>query len=433
MAMRKTRLVHRFFARVLVFSFIIDPVALSPVRAASHQSPRLAASSPTLASWGSGGLNKRSLPVGEAAALHRSPAVAHAAAPVPKAAARLALLAGSTSLFQPTELAGAGGSVATTSVSGSISMGPQAMEGDLKLSPGAILKAGYDFTIPGTHPEDTVQFTSANVTFQPLCVSGGSSAGTLVVPLADTRITVPQNSTAWYPSGNQKDPSVYQGSISVPELCGGGQITLKKGGTFTAILQASDTSHTVNVRWHYSANGSSGSWSGTKTFTPATLAINTAPVVNAGPDQAIDFPPGNASLHGTATDDGLPIGALAISWSKVSGPGNVTFTPSDAGETTASFAAAGTYILRLTADDSKLSASDDVTVVASNANAPPQVSAGPDQDITLPVQTVALAGEASDDGRPVGATLTTTWTVVSPLGAPVVFGNAHAAATSATS
>jgi hypothetical protein len=259
MAMRKTRLVHRFFARVLVFSFIIDPVALSPVRAASRQSPALAAPSPTLASWGHGGFNQRSLPVGaQATALHRPPAAAHAAAPVPKAAARLALLASSPSLFQPTELAGAGGSIATTSVQGSISMGPQAMEGDLKLSPGAILRAGYDFTIPGTHPEDTVQFTSANATFQPLCVSGGSSAGTLVMPLADTRITVPQNSTAWYPSGDQKDPSVYQGSISVPDLCGGGQITLKNGGTFTAILQASDTSQTVNVRWHYSANGKLG-------------------------------------------------------------------------------------------------------------------------------------------------------------------------------
>src|SRR6266536_295880 len=179
MAMRKTPLVHRFFARVLVFSFIIDPVAMSPLRAASRQSPGHAAPSPTLASARSGGFNQRSLPVGaQATALHRPPAFAHAAAPVPMALAKSALLAGSTSLFQTAESAGTGTSGATTSASGSISMGPQAMQGDLKLSPGAILKAGYDFTIPGTHPEDTVQFTSANVTFQPLCVSGGSSAGT---------------------------------------------------------------------------------------------------------------------------------------------------------------------------------------------------------------------------------------------------------------
>ena len=32
-----------------------------------------------------------------------------------------------------------------------ISMGPQAMEGNLKLSPGDLLMAGYDFTIPGSH------------------------------------------------------------------------------------------------------------------------------------------------------------------------------------------------------------------------------------------------------------------------------------------
>ncbi len=32
---------------------------------------------------------------------------------------------------------------------GSLTMGPQAMEGDLKVSPGTTLKAGYDFTVPG--------------------------------------------------------------------------------------------------------------------------------------------------------------------------------------------------------------------------------------------------------------------------------------------
>jgi hypothetical protein len=89
MAMRKTRLVHRFFARVLVFSFIIDPVAMSPVRAASRQSPGFAVPSPTLASWRSGGFNQRSLPVGAyATALHRSPTVAHAAKHVPMVPAR---------------------------------------------------------------------------------------------------------------------------------------------------------------------------------------------------------------------------------------------------------------------------------------------------------------------------------------------------------
>jgi hypothetical protein len=36
----------------------------------------------------------------------------------------------------------------------------------------------------------------------------------------------------WYPSGGSPRP--YQGSITVPDLCGGGQLRLDQGGTFTA-------------------------------------------------------------------------------------------------------------------------------------------------------------------------------------------------------
>ena len=148
-----------------------------------------------------------------------------------------------------------------------IGMGPQSMEGNLKVNPGALLRAGFDFTIPGSHPAIDVQIVNPMVTFQAQCVSGGGG-GTIVLPLYDSLITVPQNSSAWYPSGDQHSPAVYQGSIVVPDLCGGEPLTLKSGGTFTADLQASDTSRSVHLRWHYSANGSAGGWSGTKSIVP---------------------------------------------------------------------------------------------------------------------------------------------------------------------
>lgn len=37
-----------------------------------------------------------------------------------------------------------------------------------------------------------------------------------------------------YPSGDQSSLLAYQGSIAVPDLCGGGQLRLDQGGTFTA-------------------------------------------------------------------------------------------------------------------------------------------------------------------------------------------------------
>lgn len=64
-------------------------------------------------------------------------------------------------------------------------------------------------------------------------------------------------------------------------------------------------------------------------------------------------------------------------------------------------------------------------------NQPPAVSAGANQTITLPVNTATLNGAASDDGLPLGSSLTVTWNQVSgPAG--VTFANANSAVTNAT-
>ena len=102
--------------------------------------------------------------------------------------------------------------------------------------------------------------------------------------------------------------------------------------------------------------------------TPPPVATNHAPTVNAGANQTITLP-ASASLNGTITDDGLPTpGTLTSAWTRVSGPGNVSFANASAIDTTASFTTAGTYVLRLTANDGALSAGDDVTVTV---NPPP--------------------------------------------------------------
>ncbi|MDN3510959.1 MAG: hypothetical protein NG784_06605 [Candidatus Jettenia sp.] len=90
---------------------------------------------------------------------------------------------------------------------------------------------------------------------------------------------------------------------------------------------------------------------------------NQRPTVSAGQDQTITLP-ANASLNGTVSDDGLPNppGVVTTTWSEVSGTGTVTFGNVNAVDTTASFSLAGTYVLRLTANDGELNASDDVTI-----------------------------------------------------------------------
>ncbi|MCC5843171.1 MAG: hypothetical protein JJU05_02850 [Verrucomicrobia bacterium] len=66
------------------------------------------------------------------------------------------------------------------------------------------------------------------------------------------------------------------------------------------------------------------------------------------------------TLNGTATDaDGDP---LTTTWTKVSGPGEVTFADASAVRTTAAFSEPGTYVLRLTADDTLATGIDEVTI-----------------------------------------------------------------------
>ena len=97
---------------------------------------------------------------------------------------------------------------------------------------------------------------------------------------------------------------------------------------------------------------------------------NQAPKVNAGSDQSLRLP-ASALLAGSATDDGKPSpAALTYQWSKISGPGTVSFATPNAAGTSATFSAVGAYVLRLTVSDSALSGSDDVIVTVSANKAP---------------------------------------------------------------
>jgi hypothetical protein len=137
------------------------------------------------------------------------------------------------------------------------------MEGNLPVSPGDTVKAGFDFTIPGSHAADTVSFSNVSVVLPVQCPDG--TTDTLTIPIPNQSITVPVNNSNWFPSGDQQSPLVYQGSIIAPaNLCGGEEGHAPQGATFAANLSAS-TDNSVNVRFHYSDN-TSGSWSGTNSY-----------------------------------------------------------------------------------------------------------------------------------------------------------------------
>jgi len=96
---------------------------------------------------------------------------------------------------------------------------------------------------------------------------------------------------------------------------------------------------------------------------PRQRAANRAPTVSAGFDISVTSPT-PALLQGAVTDDGLPSspGAVTMTWSVVSGPGEPVFERPHAPDTLVRFPGPGAYVLRLTASDGALAASDDVTV-----------------------------------------------------------------------
>jgi len=98
-------------------------------------------------------------------------------------------------------------------------------------------------------------------------------------------------------------------------------------------------------------------------LTGTAFPNNAAPTVEAGPDQTVVLP-GLAQLAAQASDDGLPIppGQLGLSWSKTSGPGEVTFAHPEAPRTTAAFGLPGSYTLRITATDGLLATHDELHI-----------------------------------------------------------------------
>lgn len=110
-------------------------------------------------------------------------------------------------------------------------------------------------------------------------------------------------------------------------------------------------------------------------YTFDTILPNAAPLVNAGPDLAtrVGQP---LALDGTVSDDG-PLGSLITTWSIVSGPGGAAFGNSAAVDTNVTFAAAGNYVLRLSANDGRQTTFDDVAVsVAAEIIVDPQIPPG---------------------------------------------------------
>jgi lysophospholipase L1-like esterase len=162
----------------------------------------------------------------------------------------------------------------------------------------------------------------------------------------------------------------------------------------------------------------------------APAPVNQPPAVNAGTDTNgwVGVP---VSLSGSVIDDGRAL-PLDIEWTVLSGAGNVVFGNANNAATTATFDAADTYVLQLSATDPEFPAIVDqvqVVVTLPPPNQAPVVNAGADATVAIAVP-LALSGSVTDDGLPSGS-LTSLWSKQSGPGS-VTFGNAGSLSTSAT-
>jgi len=132
----------------------------------------------------------------------------------------------------------------------------------------------------------------------------------------------------------------------------------------------------------------------------APASDNRAPQVDAGPGQAVTLP-ADASLTGSASDDGKPDGStLEVTWSKASGPGTVTFGNAKSRSQRSAFSEAGSYVLYLTATDGQLLSTDEVSIAITGGStgdrAPPVVTIKAPAEV-LPGTQVEITATAVDN------------------------------------
>jgi hypothetical protein len=318
--------------------------------------------------------------------------------------------------------------------------GPNERTGDIKAviqeivnRPGWVSGNAIAIIVSGTGHRTARSFETVPTGAALLHIESGGGSPPNNPPLVDAglnqTITLPAGTTLFGSASDDGFPNP-PGAVAVAWSKGSGPGTVTFGNA-----SAVSTTATFSIAGIYllRLTANDGALASTDSVQITVLPpANSAPVVDAGPNQTITLPAG-ASLAGSVSDDGRPNppAAVTVTWSKGSGPGTVTFGNASAVSTTATFSTAGTYVLRLTANDGALATTDSVQITVLPQNFPPTAGAGADQTVILPADAV-LAGSASDDGLPnPPGTLTINWTTVSGPG-PVTFQNASALNTHAT-
>ncbi|HSX05872.1 MAG TPA: choice-of-anchor U domain-containing protein [Candidatus Saccharimonadales bacterium] len=173
-------------------------------------------------------------------------------------------------------------------------------------------------------------------------------------------------------------------------LDGGSANSTSSSLSYDWVMPAVDGVHAFKVRAVDGASNTTA-WSSTCQVT----LDQTAPTVNAGTDQTT----GSAFTQSSSSASDGGSGVASYAWTKVSGPGTLTFNDATILHPQISASSDGTYVVRLTVTDSAgNSASDTFTLVWDTSTPPPGPSDDNDGATPTEEQAAPDSGDANNDG-----------------------------------
>ena len=194
-----------------------------------------------------------------------------------------------------------------------VSLVNQTQEGSLQIRPGDWLSAGYEFSLPGSHPADVVGFAGAVAQIPVSCASQGAQVGVITIDLNGGPWSVPAGDSNWLPGNNpnQAAPVTFEGAVQAPDLCAGGVMysasnspAPKGGANYSADIEATQTSP-VASQFHFRDPNAKGDGN----IDCANPSSNPYPA-NSGPCGASWA--GAPQVDPTQTSTPLPVGAIGV-------------------------------------------------------------------------------------------------------------------------